>query len=429
MQEQVGEKVRAVAWSEIMPWLCLTRCFGLAISARLLVLSAMGTLLTLIGWTLFALAFSSDAQVSKQVDTYHVCPWQAVSELVPDRPPLLYSKAAPTANGPGDVAQPWFEQPRSILARRPEPLVGSWQYLSRPFAQMFQGNLNVESLAFLALCGVWAVLVWAFFGGCIARVAAVRLAAGERASWGAMLRHAGTKWRAYVAAPLFPLVTLLFLALPVALAGFLFLRLDWTVLVAGIVWPLLLLAGLLMAVLLLGLSFGWPLMWATIASEGTDSFDALSRSYNYTYQRPLHYLFYAVVAGLLGFLGWIVVVNFAGGVIALTNGAAAWGAGAERVHAVTTAAPGFDALGVGAVLIRFWIGCVKLLAVAYLFSYFWTSSTAIYFLLRRNVDATEMDEVYLDEEGQQQTFGLPPIKTDAAGAPVVDEAGAASEAD
>jgi len=429
MQEQVGERVRAVSWSEIMPWLCLIRCVKLAISARLLILSAMGTLLTLVGWTLLGQILVDDPYLVKGVNEYQGNPLRAAMDLVPDRPPLLYPQTVPIADtAMDDTVEGWLQAPRSILARRPEPVFGSWHFLSRPFGQMFQSGLTVQKLAFLALCGLWAVLVWAFFGGCIARVAAVRLAAGERVTWGAMLRHARTKWRAYVAAPLFPLVTVLLLTLPVALAGFLFLRLDWTVLIAGLVWPLLLLAGFLMALLLLGLAFGWPLMWATIASEGTDSFDALSRSYSYTYERPLHYLFYAVVAAVFGILGWIVVVNFAAGVIALTTGAAAWGAGAARVDEVT-AASGFSALGAGAALIRFWIGCVKLLAVAYLFSYFWTAATAIYLLLRRNVDATEMDEVFLDEDGQQQTFGLPPITTDAAGAPVVDETGAAAEAD
>ena len=53
-------------------------------------------------------------------------------------------------------------------------------------------------------------------------------------------------------------------------------------------------------------------------------------------------------------------------------------------------------------MIRFWAGCVKLLAVGYLFSYFWTASTAIYFLLRHDVDATEMDEVFLDADATEQ---------------------------
>jgi hypothetical protein len=67
-----------------------------------------------------------------------------------------------------------------------------------------------------------------------------------------------------------------------------------------------------------------------------------------------------------------------------------------------------------------------MLAVGFLYSYFWTASTCIYLLLRRDADATEMDEVFLEEEQEEATFGLPPIETDQAGAPVVDEAGAPS---
>ena len=82
-----------------------------------------------------------------------------------------------------------------------------------------------------------------------------------------------------------------------------------------------------MALLLLGLLFGWPLMWATISAEGTDSFDALSRSYAYVFQRPLHYLFYALVAGVIGWLGWLLVQNFAAGVVWMGYWAAGWGSG------------------------------------------------------------------------------------------------------
>ena len=72
----------------------------------------------------------------------------------------------------------------------------------------------------------------------------------------------------------------------------------------------------------------------------------------------------------------------------------------------------------GAGLIRFWAGCVKLLAVGFIFAYFWSAATAIYLLLRRDVDATELDEVFLDEDASEEAYGLPPLKTDEAGAPV-----------
>src|SRR6185369_4907674 len=111
----------------------------------------------------------------------------------------------------------------------------------------------------------------------------------------------------------------------------LLLKLDLGVLFVGIIWPVVLLCGLFIAILLVGLLFGWPLMWPTVSAEGTDSFDALSRSYSYTYQRPVHYLFYASVAGILGMLAWIVVVIFANGVITYSFWAASWGSGSDRM--------------------------------------------------------------------------------------------------
>src|SRR5262249_32373096 len=62
---------------------------------------------------------------------------------------------------------------------------------------------------------------------------------------------------------------------------------------------LVLLAGLIMAVVLVGL-VGWPLMYTTISAEGSDSFDAISRSYSYVYQAPWHYLGYTLVALVYG---------------------------------------------------------------------------------------------------------------------------------
>src|SRR6185369_4207831 len=138
----------------------------------------------------------------------------------------------------------------------------------------------------------------------------------------------------------------------------LLLKLDLGVLFVGIIWPVVLLCGLFIAILLVGLLFGWPLMWPTVSTEGTDSFDALSRSYSYTYQRPVHYLFYAAVAGVLGMLAWIVVVIFANGVITFSYWAASWGSGAARMNEIYQAGnthSGTGIFGVGANAIGFWI--------------------------------------------------------------------------
>jgi hypothetical protein len=255
------------------------------------------------------------------------------------------------------------------------------------------------------------VAVWAFFGAAICRIAAVQLAAGEQVGWGSALRYACRKWPSYFAAPLLPLGGVLLAAIPVMVLGLVMRVLSlW---LGVLLWPLVLVAGLLMVLLLLGLLFGWPLMWATISAEGTDSFDALSRSYAYTFQRPLHYLFYAFVAGFIGWLGWLLVQNFAAGVVWMGYWAAGWGCRSDQINALLGSGGGRSVA-----FIHFWAGCVKLLAVGYLFSYFWTAATAIYLLLRRDVDATEMDEVFLDADLSEQSVGLPAITTDQAGAPV-----------
>ena len=132
--------------------------------------------------------------------------------------------------------------------------------------------------------------------------------------------------------------------IPVLVLGWI-MRSNPGLVLGGILWPLVLVAAFLMAVLLLGLLFGWPLMWAAISAEGTDSFDALSRTYAYVFQRPLRYLFYIIVAGIIGWLGWIVVREFAAGIVWLGYWAAGWGCGHDTVASILN--PGEELKGVG----------------------------------------------------------------------------------
>src|SRR4029079_18006813 len=80
-----------------------------------------------------------------------------------------------------------------------------------------------------------------------------------------------------------------------------------------------------MAILLIGALIGWPLMWSTVSVEGTDAFDALSRSYAYTYHRPWRLLWYALFALFLAVVSMFVVKLFASSAIALGNWSIDWG--------------------------------------------------------------------------------------------------------
>ncbi len=442
MLERNGGIIRAVAWSDICPWLCIFRTFRLAIGFRALVMGAVAVFITVIGWSFLGGIFSvtENAPASTAwLKPYAESSLEKIIAIVPDKPAVL---TATQITGVAHSLSPEIQAGSTINIKgvgpslSPEMPVGNpisytFNYLNQPLREGLTKEVHTKSVICLIFCGLWSLAVWAFFGAAICRIASVQLATSERISWSSALRHACTKYIAYFSAPLIPLVGVALTALPVLAIGFImYLYLGGLgVFLAALSWPLMLIAGLVMTLLLLGLFFGWPLMWATISTEGTDSFDALSRSYAYVFQRPLHYLFYAIVAAILGWLGWFLVHNFASGIIWMTYWAASWGAKDELVGKVMSGGelPGMGNAGVW--LIHFCTGCVKLLAVGYLFSFFWTASVSIYFLLRRTVDATEMDEVFLEADEGEKTFALPKIATDEHGAPVVSEASPAVKPD
>lgn len=408
--------VREIAWRECFPWLRLFDTLRFALKVRMLLPAAAGVLLTVFGWWLIGWVFSgtSDSHLTAWIESYGTCPWKA-GEMGGSMP-------TPPTLAPGGPFEP------AAIGRFPasgtSPFTAAWWTLSAPARQLFDPELTFTGLAFLLLCLLWGLAVWALVGGVLTRMAAMQLGREEGIGWGHALRYVRSKWPSYASAPMLPLLGVLLAAIPMAVGG---LMLRWSVsaLVIGIAWPLMLAGGLLMVVFLIGLCFGWPLMWAAISTEGTDNFDALSRSYSYVYQRPLKYLAYAALAAVLSMLGGMLALGVAEAVIHLTNWAAGWGAG-EPVGewiARTRKQDGFESWAPS--LIWFWHGCVRLVALGFVYSFFWTASSAIYLLLRQDVDGTEFDEIYVEDSGE--VFDSPALTKDAAGVPIVaDDEGEAS---
>ena len=92
----------------------------------------------------------------------------------------------------------------------------------------------------------------------------------------------------------------------------------------------MLLLGFGQAVLLIGL-VGYPLMYATLSTEGSDTFDALSRSYNYVFQAPWNYIWYGVVAVLYGTILVFFVCFMGSLVVYLTKWSLSLTPGTERL--------------------------------------------------------------------------------------------------
>jgi hypothetical protein len=215
----------------------------------------------------------------------------------------------------------------------------------------------------------------------------------------------------------------------------------------------MLLAGLGIAVALIGL-VGWPLMSATVSAEGTDSWEAVSRSYSYVFGAPWHYIFYAGVALVYG----AVLVFFVGFMGSAMVYFAKWGVKQTPFIETVNREPSFlfayapksyewDALlldgaragdqmvvehgrinpdayrkyagkdpnytgsdqmtwynKIAAFLVMLWLWLVFLLVLGFGYSYFWSASTIVYLLIRHKVDDTEIDEVYLEEEDQESPY-------------------------
>jgi hypothetical protein len=186
-----------------------------------------------------------------------------------------------------------------------EPLV---KFLG-PVIYLFHPDGGGWNRIYFLLVIFWTLFTWALFGAAITRMAAVQLARGDKIGMTEAVRFAWSRYMAFFCAPLFPLGLIALLTIFLWLYG-LFGVLTFfigDIFIYGLLWPLVILFGLVMAVVLVGL-VGWPLMYATISTEGSDSFDALSRTYSYVYQAPWHYLWYSFLAVAYG----AVVVFFVG---------------------------------------------------------------------------------------------------------------------
>jgi hypothetical protein len=73
----------------------------------------------------------------------------------------------------------------------------------------------------------------------------------------------------------------------------------------------------------------------------------------------------------------------------------------------------------GSHCLNLYAGLVRSVATGFGYSLFWCLAAAIYLLLRRDVDQTEFDEVFVEQE--DLAYELPPLPADPAGVPGVPE--------
>jgi hypothetical protein len=351
-----------------------------------ILLAALGALATWAGWSMADRLGIPDGRQVAEAGVLAASPaGMTHSDARPDASVPAATDAAAIVSRPLATIRPWLPAPAAILLR----------LLAVPFHPAATFSQLLGTFARLA----WFVVVWSIFGTAIARQVALKLAGEEVPGFGGALWFGSKLWLSAFNAVAFVILGILALSIPGALLGLL-MRSDIGLLVAGLLWPLVLLGAIILAILAIGVVAGWPLMVGGVAVERGDSFQAISTAFSYLYQRPLHYIFYGAVALAVALPALAAAHLFATATTTLALWAASLGMGHARTAEVLAglhahAGGGVATLGIRA--LAFSTDCLEALLGSFGWGYFWAVSTAAYLLLRRDVDSTELDEVVVEE--------------------------------
>ena len=413
----------------MFPWTALTRAFTVAVSIPVLLLASFGVGLTISGWAIAdsLLIPEQPAVAPAGVTTDEMESVTPQEAIFTEDPVLQAAVEAPLIDSreqipepvaavqPADYAVPAIgpiteDDPRSVFERL---LVGEGLTLLGDLHEMFMGeDRDLDAKTSYAICIVdfaWLLVVWGFFGAMITRIAVIRIGRGEKIGLKEAMADVRKKYISYVMSPLFVLVSCFVLSLPIVLISLL-LNFDLGVLLASLLWIVAIVASIGVAVLLTGLFFGWPLMWPTIsAEEAGDVYEATSRTFAYTFQAPVQYLFYVLISIVIWVPSVMLVQNFTSlaeqVIFSGMNVAAEEG---QLIQDYLTGQVSLDgesqSFVMGAKIISGLHWFAHLMADAFCVGFFFSSFSGIYLLLRRFVDHTPLDEVFVIDD--KTKYGL-----------------------
>jgi hypothetical protein len=272
---------------------------------------------------------------------------------------------------------------QALVARQALDLAGWWQdpvtqvrELGSQMAERSTLGLIVRLGAALAVVG----MTWSLAGAWIARNELLARLRGRpdlpytTPSLGPTGLVAGKFKQLMVCGPIVIILASLML-MPLVVATWINMIPGLGPTIVGILLPVVLVADLFFLLLVVGM-LSWPLMPVTIAAENTDTFDALSRSYNYLYAKPIRFLFLLVMSLALSAVPFVAVLY------ALDGPFAGW-------PATTRQAVLFVAAGLSA-------------------SVFWSLQPLVYLHLRAAVDDTDSRQI-AGSEGPAASIEEEPI--------------------
>jgi hypothetical protein len=269
-------------------------------------------------------------------------------------------------------------------------------------------------------------------GGAICRISALQSARGEKPGLTEALRFSIKRFTSFFTAPLVPVGIIIFIGLFIFLLG-LIGNIPWAgELIMGIFVLLALIAGALIAVVLIGGFAGFNLMFPAVAYDGSDCFDAISRSFSYVYAKPWRMGFYTAIAAVYGAICYTFVRFFTFLLLGVTHRTlqlGVWVENSKEVDKLTAIWPkpefmnllGSSGLAttnwtesLAAFLVHLFLLAVVGLLVSFIISFYFSANTIIYSLMRNKVDNTALDDIYKYNDEAEIEPATTEAKTDEA---------------
>ncbi|QDT89771.1 hypothetical protein [Gimesia algae] len=395
-----------VPYKTLFPWLNLFRVFRLAVDFQKILLAAAAILLLMLGNQLFnKLPFAPQQPASSRSALVH----QRI-EFPPRNSDLFL-------HSPQQGLIPEPEQPPGLANLiRGTTLLEPMSYFTNPVLTLFETGASWSMLAYATTQLLWAIIVWAVFGGAITRIAAIQFAQDDHIGIRAALSFSLKRILSLVSAPLLPFAGMGFFWVLCLLIGLLGNIPSAGGVIVSLLWGLAFLFAFVMSLILLVTLAGWPLMMTTISVEDSDGFDGLSRIFSYIFGRIWYFLWLVLVTLCYGAACLFFVALLMQLVSRLAFWGVSWGMGSEQAFQLfnqgqTTLATSIS-MGWGSIL--------NITFSGFVISFFWSANTVIYFLLRKCDDGTPIDHVYYAEEEADTANELPLAGVAKAGEPVIE---------
>ncbi len=262
--------------------------------------------------------------------------------------------------------------------------------------------------AVLVVLVMGLLIIWSVFAGVVTRLAALEFARGEKAGMKDSFSFVMKKFWSYFWSPLTPILGVLFF-IACNVVGGLIGKIEFVGEIAVAVgFPLAILSGFLIVFLGVVGIIGFFLMFPAISSEGSDAFDAISRSYSYVLSRPLHFLSLLVTIIICGTILSFIASYGACLVMQTSYFTVGLGMG-DKLNEIRAFIAGLSGAGdaitslnpismrIAALFFMLYIVLIKIIVGSIIIAFAGSASTIAYLILRKDVDGTELDDVYIKE--------------------------------